>query len=94
MSDASLVARQRTFTEARENILRGFFGQVRDLKLSSTRLIIESFKLVLLPLWIAHCRDEKKKRYTIVVNGQTGTVRGEKPPQGLRKLWSWLMGDE
>lgn len=94
VSDASLVARQRTFTEAREKILRGFFRQIRDLKLSSTRLIIESFKLVLLPLWIAHCRDEKKKRYTIVVNGQTGTVRGEKPPQGLRKLWSWLMGDE
>jgi uncharacterized CHY-type Zn-finger protein len=100
VSDASLVARHRTFSEAREKIPRGFFGRVKDLKLSSTRLIIESFKLVLLPLWIAHYRNEnenengKRKRYTIVVNGQTGTVRGEKPPQGLRKLWAWLMGNE
>jgi DNA-directed RNA polymerase subunit RPC12/RpoP len=98
VSDASLVARHQTFTEEREKIPRGFFGQVKDLKLNSMGLIIESFKLVLLPLWIGRYLDqdgnENEKQYTIVVNGQTGTVHGEKPPQGLRKLWGRLMGNE
>jgi DNA-directed RNA polymerase subunit RPC12/RpoP len=98
VSDASLVARHRIFTEAREKIPRGFFGQVKNLNTSSTSLIIESFKLVLLPLWIGRYRhgdeDKDKRRYTVVVNGQTGTVRGEKPAQGLRKLWGWLMGND
>ncbi len=98
VSDASLVARHRTFAEVREVIPRSFFGQVKDLKLNSMGLIIESYKLVLLPLWIGryiHKQDEKDdKRYTVVVNGQTGIVCGEKPSQGLGKLWTWLTGDK
>jgi uncharacterized CHY-type Zn-finger protein len=97
VSDASLVARHRTFTEARATIPRSFFGQIRDLKLNSMGLIIESFKLVLLPLWIGRYlhkeEQEDEKQYIVVVNGQTGTVHGEKPPQGLGKLWTWLKGD-
>ncbi len=98
VSDASLVARHRTFTEARAAIPRGYFGQIKDLKLNSMGLIIESFKLVLLPLWIGrYLHQEEKgdeKRYIVVVNGQTGMVYGEKPSQGLGKLWAWLKGDE
>jgi hypothetical protein len=55
--------------------------------------VIESFKLILIPLWIAHYSD-KDTQYTVVVNGQTGVVHGQKPARGLRKLWAWLMGDE
>ena len=98
VSDASLVARYRTFTEARETIPHSFFGQIKDLKLNSMGLIIESFKLVLLPLWIGRYihkeEKENEKRYIVVVNGQTGMVHGEKPSQGLGKLRAWLTGDE
>jgi hypothetical protein len=65
--------------------------------LSSTGLIFESYKLVLVPLWILTYRDSpagKDKQYTVVVNGQTGQVRGDQPARGLRKAWAWLMGDE
>ncbi|MCP4543522.1 MAG: hypothetical protein GY832_40940 [Chloroflexi bacterium] len=97
VSDASLVARHRTLSEARDTIPRSFFGQIKDLKLNSMGLIIESYKLVLLPLWIGRYldkEDKNKKRYTVVVNGQTGMVYGEKPSRGLGKLLGWLKGDE
>jgi len=94
VASASLVARRQVLGRARERVTYGAFGQTRDVKVSSMRLVVESFKLVLLPLWIAHYRDKKKQEYTIVVNGQTGTVRGQKPARGMRKLWAWLMGDE
>ena len=100
VSDASLVARQRVLEQVQERFTRGSSGPAKDGKLSSMGLILESYKLVLLPLWIAHYRDRgnsdksQDEKLTIVVNGQTGTVCGEKPAQGLRRMWSWLMGDE
>jgi DNA-directed RNA polymerase subunit RPC12/RpoP len=95
MANASLVARRQILDRARERATYGAFGQTKDLQLSSTRLVIEAFKLILLPLWIAHYRDKKKqKQYTVVINGQTGAVRGEKPARGIRKWLSWLAGGE
>ena len=97
VSDASLVARNRAFTEARKTVSRGSFGPLKDFKMNSMGLIIESYKLVLLPLWIGRYLNkeekEEEKRYTVVVNGQTGAVHGEKPAQGLGKLLGWLKGD-
>jgi DNA-directed RNA polymerase subunit RPC12/RpoP len=93
VANGSLVARRRVLDEARKQVTYGAFGNTKDVRVSSSRLVIESFKLVLLPLWIARYRD-KDKQYTIVVNGQTGAVHGQKPARGFRKLWAWLMGDE
>jgi predicted RNA-binding Zn-ribbon protein involved in translation (DUF1610 family) len=92
VANCSLVARRRVLDDARKRVTYGAFGNTRDVKVSSNRMVIESFKLVLLPLWIAHYHD-KDSQYTIVVNGQTGAIRGQKPLRGLRKLWAWLMGD-
>jgi uncharacterized CHY-type Zn-finger protein len=97
VSDASLVARRQVLEKARQRYTRGGLGSTRELKLSSTGLIFESYKLVLVPLWILTYRDRpagKDKPYTVVVNGQTGQVRGDKPARGLSKAWAWLMGDE
>jgi hypothetical protein len=97
VSDASLVARRQVLEKARQKVARGGLGSARELKLSSTGLIFESYKLVLVPLWILTYHDGpagKDKQYTVVVNGQTGQVRGDKPARGLRKAWAWLMGDE
>jgi DNA-directed RNA polymerase subunit RPC12/RpoP len=92
VGDASLVARWRILAKERPLIVAGFFEPVRDLRLNATRLVFESFKLILVPLWIAHYRDGKRQ-YTVVVNGQTGTVRGEEPPKGVRKWLSGLLGE-
>ncbi|MBN1955804.1 MAG: hypothetical protein JW900_12230 [Anaerolineae bacterium] len=91
VADASLVARRRAMDQAREEILAKIFGVVRDFSLSSTRLIVESFKLVLVPLWVAHYRDEERQ-YTVAVNGQTAAVRGEVPAKGVKKWLSRLFG--
>jgi hypothetical protein len=97
VSDGSLVARLQVLDKARQRYARGKWGSTKEPKLSSTELIFESYKLVLVPLWILTYRDypaDKDKQYTVVVNGQTGQVRGDKPARGLRKTWAWLMGDE
>jgi DNA-directed RNA polymerase subunit RPC12/RpoP len=91
VANSSLVARRRVLDDARKRVNYRTFGNARDVRASSSHLVIESFKLVLLPLWIAHYRD-KDKQYTIVVNGRTGAVYGQKPARGFRKLWAWLIG--
>ena len=91
------MARRQVLEKARQRCTGGGWGSTRELKLSSTGLIFESYKLVLVPLWILYYRDRpanKDKQYTVVVNGQTGQVRGDKPARGLSKAWAWLMGDE
>ena len=92
VSDASLVARWRIFDREKQIVPRTFFKPYKDLQISGARLAVESYKLILLPLWIAHYRMEGKQ-YTIVVNGHTGKLRGEKPRQGVRKLLSGWLGD-
>jgi hypothetical protein len=61
-------------------------NQVRDLTVSSAGMVIESFKLILLPVWVAHYHYQGEA-YKAAVNGQTGNVRGERPQGRLRK---WL----
>ncbi len=86
VGDASLVARARILEKSRPKIAAGITDNFRDLQVSTTRLVIESYKLILLPLWIARYRFEKKW-FSVVVNGQTGAVRGEKP---LRGIGGWI----
>ncbi|HEY4690038.1 MAG TPA: TFIIB-type zinc ribbon-containing protein [Anaerolineae bacterium] len=94
MADASLVARQRAFREAKTHITDLSLGgeSVQDLTVSSLGLVIESFKLVLLPVWIAGYRY-KGKRHALVVNGQSGNIVGDVPRSGFQKLMAGLFGD-
>jgi hypothetical protein len=66
--------------------------QIRDLTLSSAGIVIESFKLILLPIWVGSYRYQDED-YKVVVNGQTGTVRAERPRGGLRRLLDDILGD-
>jgi hypothetical protein len=56
---------------------------------------IDSFKLMLLPFWIAHytCNQEPKV-LEATINGQTGKVFGETPATGLKKLLNWVLEKE
>ncbi len=88
VSDASLVARRRVL-QREKRAIHNSIKSYKDLRVSTARLVVESYKLILLPLWIAHYRMEGKQ-YTIVINGRTGSVRAEKPAQGLRQFLNWL----
>ena len=49
-------------------------------------MVIESYKLALLPVWINRVNWEDKS-YEVMVNGQNGQVFGEHPEIGLL---NWL----
>ncbi|MCL4395420.1 MAG: hypothetical protein M1482_11575 [Chloroflexi bacterium] len=90
VSEASLVARSRTFARERPEIQAGIDGTFRDLHLDPTRMVVETFKLILVPMWIARYRYEQKW-YLVAVNGQNGHVRGDLPQQAGGGWLSSLM---
>lgn len=93
VSDASLVARTRILAKMQPQVQADITESFKELQLSALRLVIESYKLILVPLWIARYRYDKVW-YTVTVNGQNGNVRGEKPLQGVRKWLSGLLREE
>jgi hypothetical protein len=94
MADASLVARQRVFDAAKEHIRNYILGDqnVRQLNCSSMGVVIDTYKLVLLPVWMAGYHYEGK-HYLVVINGQTGKVVGDVPRSKGQKLLAWVFGD-
>jgi DNA-directed RNA polymerase subunit RPC12/RpoP len=90
VSDASLEARQAALKKARAAIASNLTQPTREITIDSSPLLIESFKLLLLPLWVAHYHFENR-RYLGLVNGQSGQARGELPAQGLRQWLSRLV---
>jgi DNA-directed RNA polymerase subunit RPC12/RpoP len=90
LADASLQARKQIVTDLRKRQNKLSPDEyVRDLTLNSSGLFVESYKLVLLPVWMIHYKVEGQV-YDLVVNGQTGTVHGQRPKSVVRKLFSWL----
>jgi hypothetical protein len=90
-SDASLVARQKVLRQAKQGVTiqaenSGTMNEdMRDLTIDTSRLFIYAYKLILVPLWIARYRDDEAS-YTVVINGQTGHARGQKPASWLKKF--------
>ncbi len=81
VGDASLEARMCAFQKEQERVkARLMLQQVRDLTFSSLGIIVESFKLVLLPAWLSYYTLDGQ-RYDVMVNGQTGQVTGPRPPR-------------
>jgi hypothetical protein len=88
VSDASLVAR-RKMLEKNQPIVRSYLSAssrtLKDARLSTSGVVVESFKLILLPVLVARYRRNGKE-YRVVVNGQTGTVSAQEPRSWLRRL--------
>lgn len=95
LAAASLVARQQVVTEARRHALNqmGWETLLHAPQIDSTGVLVESYKLVLLPVWIASYRFQHQ-RYRLLINGQTGNVAGEKPLNGVQKLLAGLSGSQ
>ncbi|MFN8597651.1 MAG: hypothetical protein U0559_15895 [Anaerolineae bacterium] len=94
MSDASLVARQRASQIGREYVLHHNLAgeQVKDFQMNSLGLIVESYKLALLPLWLTTYRY-KHESFAVIVNGQTGQAAGQVPRSGMQKALAGIFGD-
>ena len=90
LADASLLARRAVMQQIRRDPYRLTGGQeVRDLTLNSSGLVIMSYKLILLPVWVVHYEYETKG-YDLFINGQNGIIYGEKPGGFLGKIAAWV----
>lgn len=94
MADASLDARSRAYAHLKR-MLPGEIASLFNLKTSSASLTIESFKLVLVPVWITEIPFENQKSL-VLINGQNGVVQGDAPSQPRSRpkngLFNWLDG--
>lgn len=52
------------------------FQRLNILVLNSSSMLVDSFKLILLPVWITHI-IMKDKHFEVVINAQKGTVSGK-----------------
>ena len=93
LADSSLIARKRVLKALRKNSDRLSGGEyIQNLRLNSLGLVVESFKLALLPMWIVHYKVEGEV-YDVVINGQNGIVHGDRPQKGIRGFFGRLLGD-
>ncbi len=93
-ADASLAARRQVWEKVRHTLsTRASPGirHVKDLTFSSAGMVVEAFKLILLPVWIAQYRLQDH-RYRVLINGKTGAVHGELPRSRLGQWFSDLLG--
>jgi hypothetical protein len=88
VADASIKARAK----ARKLVAKRLGKQVGDFGPGVARLSVMSFKLIIVPLWIVRYSYEEERQYTVLVNGQTGVVQGEKPSRGVLGWLSRLAG--
>jgi DNA-directed RNA polymerase subunit RPC12/RpoP len=88
MADASLDARSRAYNQLKRN-LPGDIAALFNLKTSSASLTIESFKLVLLPVWITEIPFNEQE-LLVLINGQNGVVQGDHPSKPRSGLFDWL----
>jgi predicted RNA-binding Zn-ribbon protein involved in translation (DUF1610 family) len=81
MSDASLEARQIAVEQVR-TIIHDEFGHVINLGYSPSAIMVDSFKLVLIPVWVTEitAHDQTGR---VLINGLTGSVHSEVPVRGL-----------
>lgn len=92
VSDASIVARSQAFHQVKADIARGIFNQYADFNASSANVMVDSYKLILVPMWVTYYRMEGKQ-YGIVINGCNGNLRAEKPHQGVMGWLTHLFGE-
>jgi len=92
LADASLKARGDIMAPIKQRYMN-LGSRTRNFRLGGQNgLVVESYKLILLPLWLGHYELEGK-RYPVMVNGQNGEVRGSRPRGGIRSLISWFTGE-
>jgi hypothetical protein len=94
-ANASLKARQQGFAQAQQQVRERTiaFADQEELSFSSANITIESYKLILLPVWLTYYFYQDKK-YNVFINGQTGRIKGASPRSKAKKWWDKFWGNE
>ena len=77
MADASLDARSQAFKQYKDR-LPNLLGGITVTRTSSAGMLVESFKLVLLPVWMTELPFEGRN-HLVLINGQSGIVASDLP---------------
>ena len=92
LSDASIKARGALIAPVKNRYTQ-LMGRTRNFRLAPNNgLVVDGYKLILLPLWLGHYELESQ-RYAVMVNGQNGVVRGLRPQGVISTFFSWLTGE-
>jgi len=81
-ADASLKAREIALNCERQNILDTETPSVNNLKVNSSSMLVNSYRLALLPAWLTYYVIGERK-YEVFVNGLSGAVTADRPAKGL-----------
>ena len=90
-ADASLEARRLALELETREVQQTEIGQpVVDFSMATGNMLVESYRLALLPLWLAFY-EVNGRRYDAAINGQTGAVTGERPGKNLlERISQWF----
>lgn len=97
MADASLEARSQTFTTLRRD-LPSLLGGINIVHTSSANMLVTSFKLNLLPVWMTEIPFGGRE-HLLLINGQNGHVASDLPEKddedegGLFSFLADLLGE-
>src|SRR5690606_14220915 len=97
MADASLEARSQTFTTLRRD-LPSLLGGINIVHTSSANMLVTSFKLNLLPVWMTEILFGGRE-HLLLINGQSGHVSSDLPEKddedegGLFSFLADLLGE-
>ena len=78
LADGHAKARDNMANIIKEDVRRDIGGDVQRIDTVNTQFDDETFKHILLPVWMAAYKYGGKS-YRFLVNGQTGEVQGERP---------------
>jgi DNA-directed RNA polymerase subunit RPC12/RpoP len=93
LANASLVARQRALKLGQAHVAsHALAGEsYRDFFMNTAGLMIESYKLILLPAWLTRFRY-KQQTYPLFINGQSGAVGGKVPRSRWQQALAGFFG--
>ena len=79
MADASLDARSQAFKRIKKQMPH-LLGGINIVRTSSASMLVESFKLALLPVWMTELPFDGRE-HLILINGQSGEVASDLPSE-------------
>ncbi len=78
LEDAALLGRPLAVKTLRAEVLEHLGHGVRDVSMSFSGIAVDSFRLALLPVWIAELM-RGDSRLQVLISGQTGAIRDSIP---------------
>ncbi len=88
MAEASLDARVQALARYKRE-LPAIIAPARLISTSSSNMMVESFRLTLLPVWMTELPFGGRE-HLVLINGWTGTVKSDLPEKESGGLMEWL----